>query len=489
MSTTETLSKEIKKAEVTVSTAPDKGAEPDPGVRKESQTIKFNGSAAREQNVPGEKEHTGLEKQQKIVTSHERFDCDPGDALKEVQQNSCGRDTHQNASAAHLGEARSPQPVSSVLPAGDTETDPLDKKAKPSAQQTSSALGENGSAHQPSAASGSSQHVACASYDGLPPIRREHEITDDKSISLPQEIIAGVVHKATKAVLAGSSKCGKSWALLLLGMCIAVGVPRLAYSTTPGPVLYTNFEIMEAAFAERIRRVKKVLLEDYGDLSFDNFEVQTMRGSGVNFADYIEKLIRRLKGHDYSLIIIDPFYKSMAGRDENKASVVNPLCALLDRLAQETGAAVVLAHHYPKGKQGSKPVIDRLVGSGVIARDADTIISLTEHKEENCLTVEFVLRNFPDQAPIVVEKRLPRFIIRDDLDPEASNVEESEQGAEKSEALLTILPVEGLRATEWEQRARIQYGIPRATFYREKGKLVARGKVAHDQESKSWKIA
>ncbi len=199
---------------------------------------------------------------------------------------------------------------------------------------------------QPSTGCSGSQGQSSTTWDGLPPIRKEEDISCDKGILLPKEIVAGVVHKGTKAVLVGSSKCGKSWALLQLAMCVAAGVPWLASNTAPGRVLYVNFEIIEAAFAERIRRVKQALLEDHGELDLDKFEIQTMRGSAVTFSDYIERLIRRLKGQDYSLIIIDPFYKGMVGRDENKASAVNPLCALLDKLAQETGAAVVLAHHY-----------------------------------------------------------------------------------------------------------------------------------------------
>lgn len=75
-----------------------------------------------------------------------------------------------------------------------------------------------------------------------------------------------------------------------------------------------------------------------------------------------------------------------------------------------------------KGKQSDKPTIDRSAGSGVIAPDADTITALTEHQEENCLALEFVLRNFPEQSAVVVERKIPRLIIREDLDPAAIQV-------------------------------------------------------------------
>jgi hypothetical protein len=39
--------------------------------------------------------------------------------------------------------------------------------------------------------------------------------------------------------------------------------------------------------------------------------------------------------------------------------------------------------------------MDRMSGSGVFARDADTILTLTEHEVEGCFAVEMNLRNLP----------------------------------------------------------------------------------------------
>ena len=108
---------------------------------------------------------------------------------------------------------------------------------------------------------------------------------------------------------------------------------------------------------------------------------------------------------------------------------------MLDNLVTETGAAVMLVHHFPKGKQSNKPLVDRLVGSGVIGRDADTIIGLTEHGMKDCLKMEFVLRNFSDPGDLTLERQLPRFIIRDDLDPNKL------PGTKEMESLVDLMRV------------------------------------------------
>ena len=90
---------------------------------------------------------------------------------------------------------------------------------------------------------------------------------------------------------------------------------------------------------------------------------------------------------------------------------------MIERLEERTGAAVLYAHHFTKGNAANKKAIDRMSGSGVFARDADTIITLTEHVEDGCYVLETTLRNFPPQPPFVIQWEFPIFVERPDLDP------------------------------------------------------------------------
>jgi hypothetical protein len=81
-------------------------------------------------------------------------------------------------------------------------------------------------------------------------------------------------------------------------------------------------------------------------------------------------------------------------------------CRLLnefEKLAVKSGAATVFTAHFSKGNQSARDAIDRISGSGVFARDPDTIFITTAHQEPDALVVDSILRNFAPIAPFVVK--------------------------------------------------------------------------------------
>ena len=59
----------------------------------------------------------------------------------------------------------------------------------------------------------------------------------------------------------------------------------------------------------------------------------------------------------------------------------------LGALAQSSGAAVVVAHHFAKGDSTSKEAGDRMSGAGAWVRDPDSIVVMTPHEEPDVFTV------------------------------------------------------------------------------------------------------
>jgi hypothetical protein len=126
----------------------------------------------------------------------------------------------------------------------------------------------------------------------------------------------------------------------------------------------------------------------------------------------------------------------------------------------------------------------RVSGSGVFARDADTIITLTEHEEEGCYAVEMTLRNLPPQPAFVVEWDFPVMVERRDLDP--ADLKRTDDVQEDDlEPLVELLDEKPLTTGEWQAAAE-RDGYSRATFYRMKQKLVAAKRVTTDQMSIFW---
>ena len=82
------------------------------------------------------------------------------------------------------------------------------------------------------------------------------------------------------------------------------------------------------------------------------------------------------------MVILDPTYKILGSADENNATDISAMLNGIESLAVSTGAAVAVAGHFAKGNPSAKETIDRISGSGVFARDPDSLVVFTRHEEE-----------------------------------------------------------------------------------------------------------
>jgi hypothetical protein len=312
----------------------------------------------------------------------------------------------------------------------------------------------------------------------LPEIDQASSLLANKA-EKPAEIIQGVIHAGTKAVLASGSKVGKTWILLDLAIAVATGAPFLKFKTEKGKVLFINFEIRREFIADRI----KIIQEKKGDADLSNLDVWNLRGLTTDFETLTDAIIERAGEGNYCLIILDPIYKAMVGKSENTASSVGTLCNQIEQIVEETGAAVIFAHHYAKGNAAKKNQVDRMSGSGVFARDADTIITLTEHAEKDCYALEMTLRNLAPQTSFVVQWAFPLMVERPDLSPADFKLDE-EAEADEYEPLIGLLDNSPLTTGEWLEAA-TEIGYSRATFFRDKEYLVKQKRVQTNTE-KTW---
>lgn len=240
--------------------------------------------------------------------------------------------------------------------------------------------------------------------------------TNFLKVPLPvaEQIVEGLLHKGSKLSLGGSSKAYKTWLLAGLGIAVASGTDWMGFHTIKGKGLYLNFEIQPAPWQSRLTSICKA---KGIELEPDMFQLWNLRGYGADFRSLIPKIIERAQSEGYSLIILDPIYKLYGGTDENAAGDVAALLNALEHLAVETGAAIVYGSHFAKGNASAKEALDRISGSGVFARDPDSLIIFTAHEEPNAFTVEPILRNFKPIEPFVVRWNFPLMELDDDLDP------------------------------------------------------------------------
>jgi hypothetical protein len=269
-------------------------------------------------------------------------------------------------------------------------------------------------------------------------------LVNDTTLKPPPFVLLDMLHRSMVMVLGGASKSGKTFLLLLLALAVASGKNWLKWIPYVGRVLYVNCEIPEAFLKRRLVQLCNALNIDTEKLA--NIDVLTLRGLVLDIDQVVRELTERIRGGEYVLIIVDPVYKLMGSRDENSASDIGNLCILLGKLATQTGAAVAYAAHFAKGNQAGRASLDRISGSGVFARDADVIVTLTRHRQEGCYIVEPTLRNCPPVQPFVIEWKHPVVLLRDDLSPldfQAKGTK-GEKGSKQAtlslEKLMTLFP-------------------------------------------------
>ena len=276
-------------------------------------------------------------------------------------------------------------------------------------------------------------NIGCASWlewidhiegvdDDLPALDNFWDMLKDPP-ALSPELISGVLREGCKMIITGESKSGKTCISQNLAVCIAEGSAWLdKFQCKKGKVLYMNLEVEKASLFERFKAIYKRMGLEFKAENCKNIVLWNLRGHAIPLDKLAAKVIRRCRNTGpYKAIILDPLYKVQQG-DENSAEAIIAFCNALDRIAHETGAAIIYDHHHPKGSAGERKVIDRGSGSGVFSRDADAICDLSflsPSKEalellgqqikdgEKPMQIAFVLRDFKDIEPINIWFRFP----------------------------------------------------------------------------------
>lgn len=305
------------------------------------------------------------------------------------------------------------------------------------------------------------QPAAEPTVETLPPF----EFFDDILANMPEEpplLVGGndptdirknaLIHKGDKVMLGAESKAGKTWWMLQQALCISAGIPFLGHKTVQGVVLYCNFELRPWAFARRVKQISQALrlVDGTGRAKVPPLFIGwNLRGKCYDIerlCAVAEERLRKIPGMKLAGIVIDPLYKSYGGKEENSATDMAAVLESMEKFAENFHAAIFISSHFAKGDSAGKNQIDRISGSGVIARDPDSIMTLSKLKDEkNLYTFEATLRNMASPEPRVVEFDFPLWKARDDIKAGGK--------AYDLGALVDLLPEQGLTSNQWFEAA------------------------------------
>ena len=278
----------------------------------------------------------------------------------------------------------------------------------------------------------------------------------------PPQIIRGVLHQGGKMILSGTSKSNKSWSLLDLALSVASGQEWWGHRCEKLPVAYLNFELHPWAMQQRLGALCQARPEcrEMGDTLF----LWNLRGHNTDLSVLRPQLETELARQQFGLIILDPAYKLLGNRDENANGEIADLMNQFEALAQRTGAAIVIAHHFAKGDSTAKAAMDRMSGAGAWARDPDSIVVLTPHEEPDSFTVTSILRNLPQLPEFVVSWDYPLMKLAKDLNPDALRRPQSKNKVcSDKEFVAAVMSEEGKTFAKIVEIAKSELKMSRST--------------------------
>lgn len=212
---------------------------------------------------------------------------------------------------------------------------------------------------------------------GLPRMKTLSELIATPPI-LAEPLIDGLLRKGRKMLISGASKTGKSFSLIGLAYALAFGRKWMGFPCSKCKVLYLNLEIADDSFDTRLVDVARALGITTEELvANDNLRWLDMRGVNKSLEELSASIIDICKDENFGAIILDPIYK-VSFANENDAQEMAKFCNAIDTICQSLNTAMIYCHHHSKGSQSGKSAIDRMSGSGVLARDPDAIVDLLE---------------------------------------------------------------------------------------------------------------
>ena len=174
-------------------------------------------------------------------------------------------------------------------------------------------------------------------------------------------VFKGSLLARTTGMLVGPGAAGKSTFSLMMLMAVATGcdiLPGIFTPTRAGKVLGVLAEDDEDILHHRIHSMANPINKDAKERLRKNMRVVTTAGHDIRFldaskktleeSDFFKEVFEAIKDVDgLRLIVLDPVSR-FHGAEENDNGAGTFLVSLLERIAQKTGAAVIIIHHVSK---------------------------------------------------------------------------------------------------------------------------------------------
>jgi len=188
-------------------------------------------------------------------------------------------------------------------------------------------------------------------------------------------IVENIVAEKSINLWYGQWGSKKTWSAIDLGVCVAIGKAWLGMQVKQNTVLIIDEESGDSRLADRI---KMTMMGESADaktpiksVSLAQFNLLKQPSDSVYLLALIEEVGAKL-------VIIDALADIMLGGDENSVKDTQPVFACLRKIAEVSGASMIVIHHANK--------LGGYRGSSAIAGAIDTMIKIESKQDSDVIT-------------------------------------------------------------------------------------------------------
>ncbi len=286
----------------------------------------------------------------------------------------------------------------------------------------------------------------------------------------PNYLLDGILVEGSLSALVAPSATYKSFIALSIAACVATGTAWHGRAVQKHPVVYISGE-GSAGMGHRQRAweiANNALLPD--DFYFLPEAAQFHTPTEITELISVIKALPKSPG----LIVVDTLARCLVGGDENSARDMGMFIAGADRLRAETGANVLIIHHFGKD--------NKTRGSSALPGALDTSMSIK--REGDFLTLSCDKQKDAEQFdPIIFQRR----VVQLDEDGFETSLVFDPTNTPNARAGLNPKMIEmrdvlrnaerALRSNEWMELVFAQTEIKRRTFFVYKEQLLEAGEV------------
>jgi hypothetical protein len=216
--------------------------------------------------------------------------------------------------------------------------------------------------------------------------------------------VEGLIAEGSFTILPGAPGSGKTYLAADLCVCHAAGIEWLGRATTQGATLIVDEESGERRLSGRLAAVARARgVSEDAPLSYTCLQGFNLRDQLGAFL--LTDLITNLGA---KLVLIDTLVSIMPGGNENAVEDMQPILMRLRKIAEDTGAAIIVIHHTNKGGEyrGSSSILGAVDLMMQVEPRANGVVDVKSIKTRDMAPFKFAAHMRFEGEPYQIPERV-----------------------------------------------------------------------------------